>query len=105
MHHQDRDIDDLQSELISQLAAVKEMKDAELVEEALSQKFGATGRFPDGRLTEHDEGEIIFGVTHYKGKIVFNFGKPVASLGMSIQQARNLRAEIQRHIKAIRSGE
>ena len=52
--------------------------------------FGPTGKFPDGKLTEHDEGEIQFGVTTLKGKVVLNFGKPIASLGMDATQTRSL---------------
>lgn len=55
---------------------------------ALSQQLGATGNFPDGKLTSNDEGEIALGVTAYHGKVIVNFGKPVVSLGMSPEQAR-----------------
>jgi hypothetical protein len=56
----------------------------------LSTTLGPTGQFPEGKLTENDEGEIIFGVGPLKGKVCINFGSPVASLGLSIDQARNL---------------
>lgn len=58
----------------------------------IKRRFGATGRFPEGKLTEHDEGEIAFGVTHdpATGKVVMAFGKPVAWIGMSAAQARAL---------------
>lgn len=68
----------------------KELSDALKQREELMQQVGATGRFPDGRLTSTDQGEIGFAVTGYHGKVVVNFGKPVASLGMSVQQARDL---------------
>ncbi len=54
------------------------------------EKMGATGLFPDGHFSEFDEGEIQFGVAHFDGKIVVNFGKPVAWLGMSTDQAKDL---------------
>jgi hypothetical protein len=57
--------------------------------ELLRQQFGATGRFPMGKLTETDEGEIAFGVAADKktGKVIINFGKPTAWLGMDREQA------------------
>jgi len=62
-------------------------------------ELGPTGRFPEGKLTGNDEGEIRFGVTVYKGKVVVNFGKPVASLGMLPEQARVLARTLQRRAK------
>jgi hypothetical protein len=55
----------------------------------LQQPFGATGRFPMGKLTETDEGEIAFGVAADKslGKVIINFGKPTAWVGMDREQA------------------
>jgi len=53
---------------------------------------GATGEHPEGRLTEDDEGEIQFAVAADKaaGKVVIDFGKPVAWMGMNASQARDL---------------
>jgi len=53
-------------------------------------RLGATGNFPDGKLTDNDEGEIRFAVAILKGKVVINFGEPITSLGMSRVQARKL---------------
>lgn len=62
------------------------------IDEALkdAEKLGATGLYPEGPLGELDEGEIRFGVAHHDGKILINFGKPVAWLGMSTDQAKDL---------------
>ena len=50
---------------------------------------GATGEFPEGKLNQNDEGEIRFGVAADRehNKIILNFGKPVAWIGMSPGQA------------------
>lgn len=72
--------------------------DPDLIPEAyrkeLEQKLGlgATGRFPDGKLNEHDEGEIAFAVAAdpIHKKILIDFGKPVAFLGMNPEQAIQL---------------
>jgi len=51
--------------------------------------FGATGNYPQGKLTPEDEGEIQFGIAadSKTGKVVINFGKPVVWVGMQPEQA------------------
>lgn len=56
----------------------------------LKETVGATGQFPDGHLAKHDEGEIVFAVGVTKGKVCIEFGKEVASLGMTPHQAMAL---------------
>lgn len=50
-------------------------------------KFGATKKFPQGKLRQDDEGELRFGVAVAGSKVVVNFGKPVAWLGMDADLA------------------
>jgi hypothetical protein len=80
MHHSSGDSDGLRA--LFGKALVNERGRAE--------EFGATGEFPEGKLTENDEGEIRFGVANTAGKVVLDFGKPVAWLGMNPQQAVDL---------------
>lgn len=61
-------------------AAVKQVD----AEEAL----GATGQFPDGKLTEKDEGELRLAIAAVDGKVVMTFGTPVAWVGMDPDQAQ-----------------
>lgn len=56
--------------------------------------FGATGRFPRGKLHESDEGELQIGVTVNQGTVIVAFGKPVAWLGLTPQMARDLAASL-----------
>lgn len=56
-------------------------------------KLGATGKFPLGKLTPSDEGELRFAVGVEYGKVVIHFGKEVAWIGMEAEQALEL-AEI-----------
>ena len=71
--------------------------------EIFSQKppanLGATGRFPDGKLIDADQGEIAFAVGSdpKTGKVVIEFGKPVAWVGMSAQQASELAESLSSH--------
>lgn len=55
-------------------------------------RLGATGNFPDGKVTPGDEGEIRFNVVaDDKQHLVFvDFGKPVHLLGMTPEQAVDL---------------
>lgn len=52
--------------------------------------FGPTGNFPDGKLGEHDEGEIVYGVSDKDGVVIINFGKPVSWLGLRPSDAHEL---------------
>ena len=60
-------------------------------------KFGATGKFPEGKLVPSDEGEIAFGITHKNGKVVMSFGKPVAWVGFGPAQATELAGILRKH--------
>lgn len=56
--------------------------------------FGATGKFPRGKLHESDEGELQLGVTVKQGTVIVAFGKPVAWLGLTPAIARDLAATL-----------
>lgn len=51
---------------------------------------GALGDFPEGQLTKSDEGAIQFGISTKDGKVILDFGTPVAWVGMNPQQAADL---------------
>lgn len=51
---------------------------------------GETGDFPEGKLTDHDEGGIVFALGVVEGKIILHFGKSVAWVGMNPAQAKEL---------------
>ena len=59
--------------------------------------IGATRRFPDGKITESDEGEIRFAVSHAGGKVLIHFGKPVAWLGLGRHHVVELIKILQKH--------
>jgi len=52
--------------------------------------LGATGEFPEGKLTDQDEGEVKFAVGFKEGKVILDFGSPVVWMGMSPEQAKEL---------------
>jgi hypothetical protein len=57
--------------------------------------LGATGKFPEGKLNSEDEGELSFAVGLQGKKIVVDFGKPVAWVGMDATQADDLASLLQ----------
>jgi hypothetical protein len=65
---------------------------------------GALGDFPAGKLNRTDEGSIQFGVTAKDGKVVLDFGTPVAWIGMEPQQAADLAALMLRHAREAARG-
>jgi len=54
--------------------------------------FGPTGQFPNGKLTEHDEGELVFGVSADKERkvVILQFGSEVRWLAMPADSALQL---------------
>jgi len=67
--------------------------DEEIISEKLKEArktLGPTGKFPDGKLTKHDEGEIRLMVTKKDGKVILDFNSPVHWMGMTPEQAVHL---------------
>lgn len=64
--------------------------------------LGATGLFPQGKLQSDDEGEIRLAVGQKDGKVVIDFGKPVAWLGFDAEQAESIADLLRRHALEIR---
>lgn len=49
--------------------------------------LGPTGKFPDGKIADNDEGEIKIGITTMEGRIVVDFGKSIHTVGFTADQA------------------
>lgn len=88
MHHSNKGLE-VNEELHKKLGDTL-MKNREKRIDNESEPFGATGKFPEGKLVEHDEGEIQFGIWIEHNKVVMDFGKSVRWIGMSKEQAREL---------------
>jgi hypothetical protein len=61
------------------------------------EKLGATGRYPLGRLSPEDEGELNIAVFLIKGNVRIEFGKPVAWMSMPAKRAKEFAELIMRH--------
>lgn len=76
--------------------------------EALKKKLldtaafrGALGDFPEGQLTKMDEGAIQFAIGEKDGKVVLDFGTPVAWVGMTPQQAADFASTLLNRARAV----
>src|SRR5258708_99238 len=67
-------------------------------------KLGATGQFPDGQLAPHDDREFVYGSGGDPGggKVLIDFGKPIRSIGMTLQQASDFADLILEKVMAAR---
>lgn len=54
----------------------------------MTEKLGATGKFPDGKIDESDQGELCIGIAfdEKSGNVIVNFGKPVWWFAMPPEQ-------------------
>jgi hypothetical protein len=64
-----------------------------------AQFRGATGDFPQGAMRPTDEGAIQFAIGVEKGKVVLDFGTPVAWVGMPAAQAAELGSLMIKHAR------
>lgn len=62
---------------------------------------GAIGSYPAGKLRASDEGAIQFAVGEKDGKVVIDFGTPVAWLGMTPQEAADIASAILRKAREV----
>lgn len=56
----------------------------------LIEQLGATGNFPNGKLTKNDEGEIRIAIGTKDNCVVMDFGNPTAWIGFQPDQAREI---------------
>lgn len=49
--------------------------------------LGPTGTYPNGKIADNDEGAIQYGITTMNNRIVFDFGKPIITIGLTQKQA------------------
>ncbi len=99
-HHGERPFDTYDPETAKRMREVMDTGKSKLSDMFRKAHIGATGEFPKGKIAPEDEGEIAFAVGHKDGKVVIDFGKPVAWLGMDRHQAIALANTILSHAKA-----
>lgn len=53
-------------------------------------------KYPQGKLTESDEGELEFSIAVHEGRVILNWGKPVQWIGVPPAKARAIAASLLR---------
>jgi hypothetical protein len=92
-HHSDQPFGDFNPEDLFRKSMQNPQREKinELMAEAMQQKkMGPTGKFPDGKLNDTDEGEIQVGIAEVDGRVVMNFGKPIEWIGFTKEQAKQI---------------
>jgi hypothetical protein len=56
--------------------------------------LGGTGKFPEGKLDDTDEGELAFAIGVKNGNVIINFGTPIAWIALEPQMAAKLGAAL-----------
>ena len=77
------------------------LADAKPLQDQLSE-LGATGRFPLGKITEKDEGELAFRIGAKDDRVVIDFGAPVAWVGLTPDQADQIADSLKDKAAALR---
>lgn len=90
MSHHSNDFDPQMSEETMRQFVEAGQKAGNAIQDILKEHIGPTGNFPEGKLTEHDEGEIAMAVYRKDGKVIIDFGSKVTWLGMNPNQAIEL---------------
>jgi hypothetical protein len=69
-----------------------------------AERLGATGKFPQGKLNEEDEGELKLAVAHKDGEVMLVFGKPVSWLSLPKEEAKAFAQLILKHAEELQTG-
>ena len=95
-HHSNEFDPEISEETLKRFAKAGLKTDAS-IQDILKEHIGPTGKFPEGKLTSHDEGEIGFAVFHKDGKVIIDFGSQVSWLGMNPNQAIEIGNSLIKH--------
>ena len=95
-HSRDKSLTDLMS-LVGVIPEHKKLESfaeqlnrSTAINDQMSDTLGPTKDYPHGRIVPHDEGGLMFGVTVFNGRVIFDFGTPVRSIGFTREGALEL---------------
>lgn len=103
-HHGDGD-GQVPADVLKKMFGQKGSDNLETAEEVARRKLaqlGATGEYPEGKLNPDDEGELKMAVGTEGGRVVMKFGKPVAWIGFTDAQAREIAALLCKHADSLK---
>jgi hypothetical protein len=69
----------------------------------VSDKLGATGEFPRGKIHETDQGALNIKISQFRETVHVDFGKPTAWVAFEPDQALAFAALIVKHAMALKS--
>jgi hypothetical protein len=78
----------------STLTTEERQRNEDMLNQMECMRLGATGEYPQGKLTREDEGEIRIATTSKDGKVILAFGKKIAWVGFTPQDAIDLGANL-----------
>ncbi len=66
--------------------------------------LGPTGKFPKGKLSEHDDGElkVAMGLDKENDRIIIDFGTKISWIGLSAEEAEMLAISLLSNIKKMK---
>lgn len=67
----------------------------------VDDSLGPTGRHPAGKLTDSDAGETMMRIATIGERIIVDFAKPMAWLGLTVVEARGLADLLNKHADSI----
>lgn len=53
----------------------------------MKDNLGPTGKFPEGKITKGDQGELKMAIGIYKNTVIIDFGTKISWLGLPKQEA------------------
>src|SRR5690349_6504490 len=59
------------------------------------------GKYPNGKLGPNDEGQFQMAIAHIKGRVIVDFGKPMAWIGLTSVEARQIAETLLKHAREI----
>jgi 4-hydroxyphenylpyruvate dioxygenase-like putative hemolysin len=103
-HHASEPMDEfLREQMDAKAEALGDKFNQQMEIEAQRMGLGATGRHPSGSIHVSDEGEIRLGVASDEkaGKVMLNFGKPVAWLAFNPEEAVQVAQALIQHARKV----
>lgn len=68
-----------------------------------NEQLGATGKFPDGKLNDDDEGELRLMISKKGDNVHIDFGKPVAWMAFTKEDAIALGLSLIKHGRLVQT--
>ena len=92
----EKDESELRRRLVENAEDPDETDFSKFIPSGKKPDLGATGKYPEGKLREDDEGEIAIGITVYEGKVILDLGDDMGWVGFTPEQAHRIASILQK---------